>query len=131
MKSSKGARKLKKRVGESIAKLLDQKPKKEKGKDKGTAGKDACAPSSQAIYYQPHRAKGSAFRDTRGDKMVVEESGALRAVTKPLSREKRKRLVRGAMREAKEQSRIPGGTPAVPVTRSKKKEIGETGKTPK
>lgn len=94
----KSNRKLRRRVDEAFAKLLGRADGKVKelGTAKRPAANSLVAPigpdkSKKEVSYQPHRAPGVKFRDTRGGTVEVSERGELRAVDKPRSRVKRLR----------------------------------------
>ena len=69
--------------------------------------------SKRSVFYQPHRAKGTVFRDVRGVVNQVEASGAVRAAGKPRSRVKREREQQGQKEKenaAARKSRTPGSS---------------------
>jgi hypothetical protein len=64
------------------------------------------SPSKAAIAYEPHTAAGeTVFKDSRGVVYGVEDSGALRAISKPRSRVKRIRQERAAAALARAKKR--------------------------
>jgi hypothetical protein len=64
--------------------------------------------SRNALFYQPHRAKGVRFRDTRGGVVQVTDSGAVRNLTKPRSRVKRLREQRQRAAQDKRKQKEAG-----------------------
>jgi len=90
------SREIRRRVGQTLARLLDHKraPAEPKPEPESGSLSHETPVSKRAVYYQPHRCRGTTFRDTRGDVNVVAESGAVRNVTKPKSRVKRQREAR-------------------------------------
>jgi hypothetical protein len=97
-------RKIRRAISESIARLTKGKPAAEaepetEAEAKGLVGEDEGT-SRRALRYQPHRAAGSSFLDTRRQAYGVEPSGALRAIGKPRSRVKRLREERANKNKA-------------------------------
>lgn len=104
-------REIRRKVDQTLAKLLDHKPapadEPKPAPKSGTLSHEKPE-SRRAVRYQPHRAKGTHFRDTRGDVNVVTESGAVRNITKPTSRVKREREARARKKTATEAATKKG-----------------------
>lgn len=96
-------REIRRRMDRSLARPLDRKPapspEPPPAPRSGTLSHEKPA-SKRAVFYQPHRAKETQFRDTRGDVNLVTDSGAVRNLTKPTSRVKRERRQRAQKKTA-------------------------------
>lgn len=75
------------KIGAMVKKLAGRTPDQAEDAEEETTSK-------RAIRYQPHRAKGARFLDTRRKPYIVTEEGSLRAIAKPPSRVRRQRAER-------------------------------------
>lgn len=93
-------RALRRKVSESIERTQTALAKKREAltqPDEKNAAAQKSKPqpkSRKALKYQPHRSKGTKFLDPKRRAYEVSEAGELRALDKPLSREKRRRKER-------------------------------------
>lgn len=98
-------RALRRKISESIERTTQALAKKREASppdEKQSKKKSQDTKSRKELKYQPHRAKGTKFLDSKRRAYQVSDAGELRALDKPTSREKRRRKERSEENQKRE-----------------------------